>query len=79
MAIDFEATSFGFKRREEFVKDLVHLRDRVRRRIENHGHESLAGLQHLADALDAVLNDDVFEPHIRRLADSGREPKSSAV
>lgn len=67
--IDYEDTSFGFNRRRDFVKALNAAKMQVVQRQANPGHESVERLARLQAALDDVLNDEVFEPHARQLAE----------
>jgi len=67
--IDYEDTSFGFNRRRDFVKALNAAKMQVVQRLEHPGHESVERLARLKAALDEVLEDEVFEPHARQLAE----------
>jgi hypothetical protein len=72
MAIDYENTSFAFNRRREFVGGLLKTKADVEQRLRVPGRESLLKLAQLLEALNHVLADEVFQPHVLPQAEAER-------
>lgn len=76
--IDYEATSFGFNRRKDFVKALAVAKEKIADRRKHPGHENVGKLDRAIEALDELLRDDAFIEHVRPQAEVERTHQPAA-